>query len=42
MLDLTCALSGVTATEDDYADTDDYVGDHTDLPEGRLCRRSRN
>lgn len=34
MLDLTCALSGVTATEDDYADTDDYVGDHTDLPEG--------
>jgi hypothetical protein len=31
---IVCALSGVLATEDDYADTDDYTGEDADLPEG--------
>jgi hypothetical protein len=31
---IVCALSGVTGTDDDYADTDDYTGADSDLPEG--------
>jgi len=31
---IVCALSGVSADADDYADTDDYDGAHKALPEG--------
>lgn len=31
---IECGLSGVTSTEDDALDTEEYVGDDADLPEG--------
>lgn len=31
---IVCALSGVQATEEDHADTDEYQGDDADIPEG--------
>lgn len=33
-MQILCGVTGVAATDDDYADTDDYVGEHAELPEG--------